>query len=75
MLDKPISPLQPLQPPPWQPQPPPQPRKATCMPDWEFPRPSLSKRWNVARLTSEISSSSRNGLTKEAKSASRSAIL
>jgi len=35
------------------------------MPDWEFPRSSLSKRWNVARLTSEISSSSsvatRNG--------------
>jgi hypothetical protein len=31
------------------------------MPDWEFPRSSLSKRWNVARLTSEISSSSRVG--------------
>ena len=32
-----------------------------CMPDWGFPRLSLSKRWNVARLTSEISSSSRTG--------------
>jgi hypothetical protein len=31
------------------------------MPDWEFPRSSLSKRWNVDRLTSEISSSSRVG--------------
>src|ERR1700744_935610 len=31
------------------------------MPDSEFPGFSLSKRWNVARLTSEISSSSRVG--------------
>ncbi|MGC2836206.1 MAG: hypothetical protein WA238_19195 [Methylocella sp.] len=31
------------------------------MPDQEFPGFSLSKRWNVARLTPEISSSSKAG--------------
>src|ERR1700722_12865501 len=67
-------PPQPRKPPPQpcpQPQPPPQPRKATCMPDWEFPRSSLSKRWNVARLTSEISSSSRVGTRNGAVSCQR----
>jgi hypothetical protein len=44
------------------------------MPDWEFPRSSLSKRWNVARLTSEISSSSSVGTRNGAASCqSRSA--
>ena len=36
------------------------------MPDWKFP--SWSKRWNVARLTSEISSSSRVGIRNGAAS-------
>ena len=44
-----------------QPQPPQPARRASWMPDPEFPGFSLSKRWNVARLTSEISSSSRAG--------------
>jgi len=59
----PPQPAQPAQPPhrqarharqPLQPRHPPQPRQASCTP---LPAVSLSKRWNVARLTSAISSS------------------
>ena len=65
-LQPPTAPLQPpqartppqaLQPPQPCPQPQPPRKTASSMADPEFPRPSWSRRWNVARLTSEISSS------------------